>query len=190
MGNKKIVISVLIALIGLAILFGCTSSSGSKVTPTSTDTNVVSNQASGTATTENIENGVVGTPYQITYMSDTYQVTMLEVAFEPATYYTGYQYLLANIELKNIGSEKNTFNPDIYFVDANGEKYDTTGIFGINDKYSKTWMYYTTLEPNTKVTGWVGFKIPASLNSGNLFFQYTTNLFDKSSNYIKFVIQK
>lgn len=188
-----------ILFVGLVfVLSGCCATTGN-VSPSNQQTspttpssgNAQTNPATNTETqASNIDNGQIGTPYTINYAGSQYEVTLLNAEFAQPTssYFTGH-YLMANFEIKNVGSTNQIITPDIYALDSSSEKYDNTFAIGVDDKYSKTLSFLAKLGPGTKTTGWTAIEVPENTSSLDLYFEYS-NYWSNTPNYIKWKITK
>ncbi len=188
-----IAVALSLVLAGCCGATGGVSSSGAAPAqaPATTSNNGVSpssaSPASSGSAPKNIEDGQVGTTYQVSYLGSNYEITMLNATFADSTNpYASGHYLMAYFEIKNIGTGNELFAPDIYALDASGEKYDKTIALGLSDEYSKTLDFFKKLGPNTKTSGWVAIDVPESVTSVDLYFEYTNMYLSKTPNYIKY----
>jgi len=174
------------------LLAGCTSGSVKETGTSGTSqtdydrTGSVSATASPSAGTTNVENGQVGTAYEISYISSKYQVTLEKTAFESSTY--GGSYLMAFFRIKNTGDQSEYFAPDVYALDASSEKYDKTYAIGLGTEYDKTLDILKKLTPGTQTSGWVAIKVPEGAKEFDVYFEYTNAILDKTPKYIKYKI--
>ncbi len=165
----------------------CPSEEETAATPVPTTTPTP--ETTPPANVENVENGKIGTTYEINYLNAKYEVTLKEAEFaESQSEFFDKYYLMAFFEIKNVGDESEYFSPDIYFVDKSQEKYDRTIAIDVGDKYSKTMDFLKKLSPNTKMSGWVAIEVPKGTSSGNLFYEYSNPLLNKKPKYIKYTI--
>jgi hypothetical protein len=186
--DKKIIGLSLILLLAFMLL-GCTGSSGTvKATDSTGQTGAQTNTTTPSVQTQTIENGVVGTTYQVEYSSDKFEVTLTKTAFEKSTnpYMKG-NYLMAYFEIRNIGTKSAYIMPKMYIIDSTQEKIDNTFAIGLSDEYSKTLDWVKQLSPNTKSSGWVAFEVPEGTTTANVYFDYS-NAFDNVPKYIKYTI--
>ncbi|MCD6478766.1 MAG: DUF4352 domain-containing protein [Candidatus Diapherotrites archaeon] len=187
----------------LLVLFvaGCVDNSGEVTEKTDSGKQIASGASStvseastisstGKSQEESIEDGKIGTTYLIKYMGAKYEVTLTELTFaESESEFFDKYYLMAHFEIKNIGDKTEYFMPDIYFVDETQEKYDRTVPIGLGDTYSKTLDFVKKLPPGTKMSGWVAIEVPKDITSGDLYFDYTNDIWDKKPKYIKYHVE-
>ncbi len=192
-------------LFGLLVIsvfiMGCASGSGSvQETPaapeTATRTSMSSNGITQPTATnapnpkveKNIEDAQIGTPYEISYLSSKYAVTLEKTAYETSSF-MGKRYLMAFFKIKNTGDGSEYFAPDIYAVDSDSEKYDKTFAVGLSSDYDKMLDFLKKLTPNTQMSGWVAINVPDDVNEFDLYFEYTNTFIDRTPRYINYKIK-